>query len=79
MPFCKTCGTFYPKSMGICPKCNAEQILQEQPEGVRPLEMTEEELKEKRKRGWIGICIGVPGLIALLYVIGLVMKVLGKN
>ncbi len=78
MPFCKICGTFYPKSLGVCPKCNEKQILEEQPEAVRPASLSEAEASRQRQRSWIGICIGVPALIGLLYGIYYVMQLLSR-
>lgn len=76
MPFCKKCGTFYPNSLGVCPKCNANDILAEQPPEIQYAEMDEGEAAKHRRRAWIGILIGVPGFIALIYFIYLLMKVL---
>lgn len=66
MPFCKTCGTYYPKSLGVCPKCNADELLLSAPE---PEPLTQEEEKALRKRRWVGICIGIPAMIALIYLL----------
>lgn len=80
MPFCKKCGTVYPKSMGVCPSCNAKEQLalhQAQAQGV-PYESPEEERAVKKRR-WIALCIAVPGLIAFLYAIGYIMKSLSQS
>ncbi len=67
MPFCKTCGTFYPKSLGVCPKCNADEILLERREAVAPKEMKEEDAGMLGRRSWLQLLIGVPALILFLY------------
>lgn len=76
MPFCKKCGTFYPNSLGDCPKCNANALLEEQPPELQAAEMSEEEASRARRKSWIQILIGVPALIGLLYLVAYLMKVL---
>lgn len=75
MPFCKACGSFYTKSLGVCPKCNAEERLLEynaaQAEHPAPSETPKE-----RKRRWITLVIGIPGLIVFLYLMALITKLL---
>lgn len=77
MPFCKECGTFYPNSLEICPKCNARALQSEmdaQQNGESP--MTDAELRAARKKSWIQICIGVPALIGAIYGIMYLMKLI---
>ncbi|MDD3920219.1 MAG: hypothetical protein PHO41_03485 [Eubacteriales bacterium] len=78
MPFCKTCGTFYPNSMEVCPKCNAKVVQEqiEQAEAQAPSTMTEEEIKAARKKSWIQILIGVPAFIGLIYLLIWLMKII---
>jgi len=73
MRFCKECGTPYTKALGVCPKCNAKAV---QEEAGKTRTLTEEEAKVERKRSWIGITIGVPGLIGFIYVMYYIMKIL---
>lgn len=64
MKFCKKCGTLYASSLGVCPKCNpaiAEHAAQAADEPAAPVDPAQ------RKRQWIAICLGVPGLILFLY------------
>lgn len=75
MRFCKKCGTPYTKSLGVCPKCNAQQWLERSPEEAKT-DLSEQELQAKRKRSWIGILIGVPALIGFLYGIYYIIKLL---
>lgn len=73
MPFCKTCGTFYPKSMGICPKCNANELLEQQADAAPP-PLTPEAEHALKKRRWITIIVGLPMLIGLIYGIYYVVR-----
>lgn len=61
MKFCKKCGCLY--NTEVCPKCGIEI-----PDPPEERELTEEEKKEQ-KRNWIGILIGFPAFIAVIYLI----------
>lgn len=66
MKFCKTCGTLYTDSLGVCPKCNAAaaaRAAEQAKEPVAPVDAAQ------RKRQWIAICLGVPCLILFLYLV----------
>lgn len=65
MKYCKKCGVLYSGLLESCPKCNA--LLEEHiPEEAPPPEAS----KKTKIKQWIGICIGIPALVALLYIIG---------
>lgn len=64
MPFCKTCGTFYTKSLGICPQCNADSLLTA---AADSLPAPPQEPTHMRLRRWLGLCIGIIALIAIIY------------
>lgn len=66
MKFCKTCGTLYAASLGVCPKCNP--ILREHEEQIEK-DTNAPADAQQRKRQWISICIGVPALILFLYLV----------
>ncbi len=70
MPFCKTCGTYFPKSLGVCPTCNAHEVLHTQDE---PPALAPEEQKKFLLRRWLSICVLVPGLIGFIYLIYYIM------
>lgn len=79
MPFCKTCGTFYTKSLGICPQCNAETLLSEASAlASAPVDapLTLEETKRMRLRRWLGLCIGIIALIGLIYALYYIRMIL---
>lgn len=75
MPFCKTCGTFYTKSLGICPQCNAEALLSEASAPVNA-PLPPEETKRMRLRRWLGLCIGIIALIGLIYALYYIRRIL---
>jgi len=60
MKYCKTCGVLYSGLLEQCPKCNALLTEYQEPPA-------QEAPKKVLVRQWIGICIGVPALIAVLY------------
>lgn len=66
MPFCKDCGAFYTKSLGVCPTCNAEKKLEEYEALEREAQYAPKMGRESRKR-LIQVAIFVPALIGLLY------------
>lgn len=61
MKYCKNCHILYSGFAAACPKCGA---LTEKPEG------TEEQPAGKRSacRDWLWLIIGIPVLIAVIYV-----------
>ncbi|MDL2258492.1 hypothetical protein LJC42_05000 [Eubacteriales bacterium OttesenSCG-928-K08] len=75
MPFCKSCGTLYTKSLGVCPKCNAEQKMEEQNLEATPADESPAEAKRHTRRRWLAILLGIPALIVFIYLMGLFMKV----
>ena len=60
MKYCKKCGVLYSDLLDVCPKCGVET---EDPNALPPKEAP----KSVRVRQWIGIIIGIPALIAVLY------------
>ncbi|HOF94124.1 MAG TPA: hypothetical protein PKX46_02520 [Clostridia bacterium] len=66
MPFCKECGTFYTRSVGICPKCNEAELLKAHKEEACP---NDEEHKQKAKASWLKLILGLPAFI--LFIAGL--------
>lgn len=76
MPFCKACGTYYTKSLGVCPKCNeAEVLAQLESEPTPPQEPPEGQRNALRRR-WLGIVLGIPALIAFIYALYYIRMVL---
>ncbi|MDO4493610.1 MAG: hypothetical protein Q4C53_06975 [Clostridia bacterium] len=69
MPFCKQCGTFYPDSLGVCPKCNPSNAEAEKQAQNAPVADP-----KTVKRQWIAILIGIPSLILMYWIIGYVLK-----
>ena len=68
MPFCKKCGSFYTKALGVCPACNAEEQMRKQEE-EHAQEKPEKNGSGEIKRRWTGILIFVPAMIAFIYLI----------
>lgn len=62
--FCKQCGTLYTDSLGVCPKCSTKET-EEQARAAEIASAPAE--RDSVKRNWIAIVIGIPALIALLY------------
>lgn len=60
MKYCQQCGVLYSGELPACPKCNALLTDYDPPPGP-------EADKSVRTRQWIGICLGIPALIAFLY------------
>ena len=73
--FCKTCGSYYTKSLGVCPKCNAAEKLQEYQQSEAN-SFSGEPRERLLRRRWITLIIGIPGLIAFLYLMSYIMKLL---
>lgn len=72
MKYCKKCGVLYSGLLERCPKCNA--VLEEHREDQAPAPEAPRETKVKQ---WIGICIGIPAMIALFYLLAYGLKLLG--
>ena len=72
MKFCKKCGCLYVTE--VCPKCGI--TIPEEPAEQR--ELTDEEQKEK-KRNWIGILIGFPAFIGVIYLIIYIYSHIGQH
>ena len=64
--FCKTCGTLYTDSLGVCPKCNAAAAARAAEQATAPAPPAD---AAQRKRQWIAICLGVPSLILFRYLV----------
>lgn len=62
MKYCKTCGVLYSGLLEQCPKCNATLAAHEEPPAP-------EAPKKVRLRQWIALCIGIPALIGVLYLV----------
>ncbi|MEG1523708.1 MAG: hypothetical protein RRZ24_04820 [Clostridia bacterium] len=60
MKYCKKCGVLYDGSLPQCPKCN--DLLAEYEEPPAP-----EASRQIKIRQWIGIIIGIPALIGVIY------------
>lgn len=73
MKHCKSCGTFYSDAAGVCPRCNAS--LEQIPDAPK---LSGDELKARRKKDWIGVLIGVPALIGLIYVLYFLIKLIQR-
>ncbi|MDL2235551.1 hypothetical protein LJC07_05265 [Christensenellaceae bacterium OttesenSCG-928-L17] len=80
MPFCKQCGSYYTKSLGVCPRCNAgekmEEYLQAQALDDAAREAESEPKSNMLRRRWVSLIIGVPALIAFLYLMAYIVKLL---
>lgn len=76
MKYCKRCGVLYSDAAKDCPRCKIP--LETVPDGVvmKPEDISPEELKERKKKDWIAICIGVPVLFGIIFGIYYLMKVL---
>ena len=68
---CPRCARLFEETETHCPRCKVELI--DVPEA--PVEeLSEEELKKKRRSDWMWIILGVPALILLIYAIGYVVS-----
>lgn len=68
MKFCKACGTLYDENVGECPTCVGAQLQRDDTDfNVTDQNMPPEEVARKRKKDWIWLALGVPGMIALFY------------
>ena len=61
MRYCRNCHILYSSFADACPKC-----------GVRPVKRTEAEAQEQAdpraaRRDWLWLVIGIPVLIAVIY------------
>ena len=73
MKHCKNCGTFYNSSLPCCPKCNPQ--LKQYDEEIKTAPKAD---SQKVKRQWIFLIIGIPALIGMYYLIGLLMRAIGR-
>lgn len=76
LKFCKQCGTLYTSSLGVCPNCSAKETERQAHEAEIA---SAPAAKGSVKRGWLGIVIGVPLLIALLYAVTWLFRVLAAR
>jgi hypothetical protein len=74
MPFCKTCGTFYPKSLGVCPSATPTSCWNSKRTQYPPARPEAEYALKKRR--WIAIIVGLPMLIGFIYGIYYIVKLL---
>jgi uncharacterized membrane protein YvbJ len=72
MKYCKKCGVLYSDLLGACPKCG---VPLEDANAEPPKEST----KKERVRQWIGICIGIPALVGVLYLVIYYLSVLAGH
>ncbi len=61
MKYCKKCGVLYSDLLDACPKCG---VPLEDPNAAPP----EEAPRSVKVRQWIGLCVGIPLLVGVLYV-----------
>ncbi len=66
MKICPKCKTVYSSYAAACPRCGIQQP--ERPDDVAPAP------KERVRRDWIWILVGVPAFIGLIYLILWIMK-----
>ena len=67
--FCKKCGTLYDDSLQ-CPKCTERELMREGVvEMTTDTQMDPETLKKERRKSWVQLCIGVPAMIGLFYLV----------
>lgn len=76
MKYCKRCGVLFSDAANECRRCKIP--LEMVPDGVMMKEgdITPEELKGKKKKDWIVLCIGVPVLFGIIFGIYYLMKIL---
>ncbi|MBQ3108708.1 MAG: hypothetical protein IJP37_01450 [Clostridia bacterium] len=76
MKYCPRCGVLFSDAANECRRCKIP--LEMVPDGVvmKEGDITPEELKEKKKKDWIAICIGVPVLFGIIFGIYFLMKIL---
>ncbi len=72
MKYCKKCGVLYSDLLSACPKCG---VTLEDENAEPPKEAT----KKERVRQWIGICIGIPALVGILYLVIYYLSVLSGH
>ncbi len=68
MKICPSCSMRAPESAVDCPNCGA--LLEPEMGGVTKTE----EYKSRRKRDWVWLALGVPGLMLFLYLIYLAAR-----
>ncbi len=68
MKICPNCSMRSPESAGDCPNCGA--LLEPEMGGITKTE----EYRSRRKRDWIWLFLGVPGLMLFLYLIYLAAR-----
>jgi len=62
MKYCKKCGVLYSDLLDACPKCG---IPLEDPDAEAPKLAA----KGVKIRQWIGLCVGIPAFIGVLYLV----------
>ena len=68
MKYCKKCGVLY--ATDVCPKCGIEE----------PKDQPEPEAPDKRTltRQWIGLIIGIPLFIMVIYAVIYILDAQGR-
>jgi uncharacterized membrane protein YvbJ len=69
MKYCKKCGVLYSGLLRACPKCGV-------PLTDEAAEPPKEPTRSVRVRQWIGICVGIPSLVGVLYLVIYYLSVL---
>ena len=64
MKYCKKCGVLYSDLNACCPKCNTALTECEAAQESAP-----EADKRTRRRQWIALCVGIPGMILVFYIL----------
>lgn len=72
MKYCKKCGVLYSDLLSACPKCG---VTLEDSNAAPPKEPSRRVLI----RQWIGICIGIPALVGILYLVIYYLSVLSGH
>ena len=72
MKYCKKCGVLYSSGLPCCPKCNpAVAQRQDSPEAAPEAD------PRLVRRQWIALCVGIPALIGVLYLVVSALRALG--
>lgn len=73
MKYCKKCGVLYDSSLPSCPKCNPELLKYQD-----SIQNAPKADKDTIKKQWIGLCIGIPAFIGIIYLVIYLIKSLNK-
>lgn len=65
MKYCQRCGVLYDRKMDACPKCSIQRSAEPETTAQEPRIAP----RSVRIRQWIGICVGIPLLVATLYIV----------